>query len=83
MDAAGSGDQITSFGSSQPVHTKASATAAAFLPVSIIGDSATAELKIELANGCAVRLTGSIDPGLLQVAITAAGQLGGPGQGDH
>jgi hypothetical protein len=53
------------------------------VPVSIVNPGTTTQLEIELANGCAVRLTGSIDPGLLQAAISAAGQLDGPGRGDH
>jgi hypothetical protein len=56
--------------------------AAAFVPVSII-DRTTTELKIELANGCTVRLKGSVDGGLLQAVISAAGQLDGSGRGDH
>ena len=54
-----------------------------FVPVSIIDRSTTTELEIELANGCAVRLKGSVDVGLLQAAISAAGQLDGSGRGDH
>jgi hypothetical protein len=43
----------------------------------------TTELEIELANGCTVRLIGSVDVGLLQAAINTAGQLDGSGRGDH
>jgi transposase-like protein len=82
MDAASSGPPITPSGSLQ---SKSSAPrgAAAFLPVSIIGRGTTVELEIELANGCAVRLKGAVDVDLLQAAISAAGELRGPGRGDH
>jgi hypothetical protein len=40
-------------------------------------------VEIELANGCSVRLTGSIDHGLLRAAIMAAGELESLGRGDH
>jgi hypothetical protein len=80
-DAASRGYQITPSRSSQPASTVARGTAVPFLPVSIIGRSTASELEIELANGSAVLLTGSIDPGLLQAAINAAGQLDGPGRG--
>jgi hypothetical protein len=83
MDAASSGCQINLSGSSQPASTMSSGATAPFLPVSIIGHSTTTELEIELANGCAVRLRGSVDVGLLQAAISAAGQLDGPGRGDN
>jgi hypothetical protein len=83
MDAASSGRQISLSASSQPASTMSSGATAAFLPVSIIGHSTTTELEIELANGCAVRLRGSVDVGLLQAAISAAGQLDGPGRGDN
>ena len=53
------------------------------MPVSIIGCSTTTELEIELANGCTVRLKSSVDVGLLQAAISEAGQLDGSGRGDH
>jgi hypothetical protein len=82
MDAASSGSQITPSGSLQPAST-VSGDAAAFLPVSIISRSTTTELEIELANGCAVRLKGSVDVSLLQAAISAAGAVNGPGRGDH
>jgi hypothetical protein len=83
MDAASPGFRITPSGPSQPASTVSRGTATAFLPVSIIGGGTTTELEIELANGCAVRLKGSVDVGLLQAAISAAGQLNGPGRGDH
>jgi hypothetical protein len=83
MDAASSDCRINPSGSSQPASTVSREAAAAFLPVSIIGHSTTTELEIELANGCAVRLKGSVDVGLLQAAISAAGQLDGPGRGDR
>jgi hypothetical protein len=82
MDAASSGSQITPSGSLQPAST-VSRDDAAFLPVSIISRSMTTELEIELANGCAVRLKGSVDVNLLQAAISAAGEVNGPGRGDH
>jgi hypothetical protein len=83
IDAAGSGSQFTPSGSSQSASASSRGTAAAFLPISIIGRGTTTELEIELANGCAVRLKGAIDVDLLQAAISAAGQLGDPGRGDH
>jgi hypothetical protein len=83
MDAAGSGPPITKSGSLQSANTVARDAAADFLPVSIIGRSTTTELEIELPNGCAIRLRGSVDVGLLQAAISAAGELNGPGRGDH
>src|SRR6516225_5036486 len=52
----------------------------AFLPVSIL-DAGAAQLEIELANACVVRLKGAVDPELLRVAIHAAGQLRGDGRG--
>jgi|SRR5271166_3874947 len=83
IDAANSGSQITPSGSLQSGSRVSSGTSAPFLPVSIIDGRTTAELEIELPNGCAVRLKGSVDVGLLQAAISAAGQLNGPGRGDH
>ena len=81
LDAASSGCQINHSGSSRPASTMSSGGTAPFLPVSIIGHREATELEIELANGCAVRLKGSVDVGLLQAAISAAGQLDGPGRG--
>jgi len=52
-----------------------------FVPVSIVAPSAGTELEIELANACVVRLKGLIDTSLLQVVITAAGELDGSRQG--
>ena len=69
--------------SAQRPSDSAASSAPTFMPVSIINSVTTTQLEIELANGCAVRLTGSIDPGLVQAAISAAGQLNGPGRGDH
>jgi hypothetical protein len=83
MDAATSGRQGSPSESPRPAGGIARSTAATFVPVSIVNPGTTTQLEIELANGCAVRLTGSIDPGLLQAAISAAGQLDGPGRGDH
>ncbi len=57
------------------------ATAASFVPVSIIDRHAGTHLEIELANACFVRLEGEIDPSLLQAAIVAAGQLNGSSRG--
>jgi hypothetical protein len=51
------------------------------LPVSIVHADDKTELAVELSNACVIRLRGTIDPHLLQVAILAAGELGGPGQG--
>jgi hypothetical protein len=39
------------------------------------------QLEIALANACIVRLTGSVDPVLLRVAIRAAGRLVDCGRG--
>jgi hypothetical protein len=57
------------------------ASTPAFLPVSILDAGAAGQLEIELANACVVRLKGAVDPGLLRIAIRAAGRLGGDGQG--
>ncbi len=89
MDAANSGPPITTRGSLQSASTVARDAAADFLPVSIIGRSTaidisrstTTELEIELANGSVVRLRGAVDGDLLQVAISAAGEING--RGDH
>jgi hypothetical protein len=84
MDAASSGDHVIPLGSPRPASAVARSTRSTFVPVSIVNPATTThQLEIELANGCAVRLTGAIDLGLLQAAITAAGQLDGPGGGDH
>lgn len=84
MDAASSGFKITTpSGSPKPARPVVRDTTAAFVPVSIIDRSATTALEIELANGCSVRLTGSIDPGLLRAAVMAAGELETRGRGDH
>ena len=61
--------------------TTAGATAANFIPVSILEPTAGTQLEIELTNACVVRLKGVIDPSLLQAAITAAGQLDGSREG--
>jgi len=89
MDAANSGPLITPSGSLQSKNTVPKDAAADFLPVSIIGRSTaidigrstTTELEIELANGSVVRLKGTVDGDLLQVAISAAGEING--RGDH
>jgi hypothetical protein len=83
MDGAIRACQASSSGSSRPADALVPSTTATFLPVSIVNPGTATQLEIELANGCAVRLTGSIDPGLLQAAIRAAGQLDGPGSGEH
>jgi hypothetical protein len=57
------------------------ATAAHFVPVSLVDRRAGTYLEIELANACVVRLEGVIDSSLLQAAITAAGQLDGTSRG--
>ena len=61
--------------------SRSSATAASFVPVSIIDRRAGTHLEIELANACFVRLQGEINPSLLQAAIVAAGQLNGSSWG--
>jgi hypothetical protein len=81
MDAASSDRPITASGSPRSATTVAESTAANFVPASIISPGKTTQLEIELANGCAVRFTGSVDPGLLHAAIVAAGQLNGSGRG--
>jgi transposase-like protein len=91
MGAASAGSPITTSGSLQSTSTVARDAAAAFLPVSIIGHSTatdigrstTTELEIELANGSVVRPKGAVDVDLLQAAISAAGQLNGPGRRDR
>jgi hypothetical protein len=83
MDAASSGPHLAPSGSLKPTSAVVRDTTAAFVPVSIIDRSATTALEIDLANGCSVRLTGSIDPGLLRAAIMAAGELESRGRGDH
>jgi hypothetical protein len=64
-----------------PPAAPAPGRAAGFVPVSIKSDDAPASLEIELANGCAIRLKGLIDPDLLRAAITSAGELDRPGRG--
>jgi hypothetical protein len=83
FDAAGSGWRNVRPRSSQPASAVAADATAPFLPVSIIGRDAMTELVVELSNGCTVRLNGSVDAGLLQTAIAAAGQFGGCRQGGH
>jgi hypothetical protein len=51
------------------------------MPVSIVGSGMTTELEIDLANGHAIRLKGSLDPGLVQAAIAAAAQLSSSNRG--
>jgi transposase-like protein len=57
------------------------APAPAFLPVSIRDPGPSGQLEVELANACVVRLTGTVDPVMLRVAIRAAGRLGDQGRG--
>jgi hypothetical protein len=83
MDAASSRSQITPSSSLKLASAAVRDTGAAFVPVSIIDRSATTAVEIELANGCWVRLTGSIDPGLLRAAIMAAGERKDLGSGDR
>jgi hypothetical protein len=83
MDAASSGPPTTPSQSLQSKGALPKDAAAAFFPVSIIGRGTTAELEIELANGCAVRLKGAVDVDSLHAAISAAGELNGLGRGDH
>jgi hypothetical protein len=66
---------------SRRANTSVGTAAANFVPVSIIDPAAGAQLEIELANTCVVRLKGVIDPSLLQAAIAAAGELDGSRQG--
>jgi hypothetical protein len=67
--------------SARPMPEANGASAPAFLPVSILSAGAAGQLEIELANACVVRLTGSVDPALLRVAIRTAGRLGDGGRG--
>jgi hypothetical protein len=85
LDAASSKSHTTTIGSPKPSNASVRDTAAAFVPVSIIDRSSTTTtaVEIELANGCSVRFTGTIDPGLLRAAIMAAGELGNFSRGDH
>ncbi len=55
----------------------------AFLPVSILDAGRNGQLEIELPNACVVRLTGAVDPVLLQRAIHAAGRPGTGVRGGH
>jgi transposase-like protein len=66
--------------SARPMPEANGASTPAFLPVSIL-DAGAAQLEIELANACVVRLKGAVDPELLRVAIHAAGRLGSDGRG--
>jgi transposase-like protein len=67
--------------SARPMPEANGASTPAFLPVSILHAGPAGQLEIELANGCIVRLKGTIDPELLRIAIHAAGRLGGDGRG--
>jgi hypothetical protein len=61
--------------SAQRLRVSAADAAPGFMPVSIVSSGMTAELEIDLANGRAIRLKGSLDPGLVQAAIVAAAQF--------
>jgi transposase-like protein len=54
---------------------------ATFIPVSIRGSGPVGQLEIEFGNACTMRLHGTVDPKLLRVAIRAAGQVSGRGDG--
>jgi hypothetical protein len=56
---------------------------APFLPVVIRDDATAGQLEIELSNSCVLRLTGTVDPDLLRVAIDGAGRLGGKRRGPN
>ncbi len=62
--------------SARPIPEANGASTPAFLPVSILDAGAAGQLEIELANACVVRLKGAVDPGLLRIAIHAAGRIG-------
>jgi transposase-like protein len=59
------------------------APTAPFLPVAIRADASAGQLEIELSNSSVLRLTGSVDPALLRVAIDGAGRLGGKRRGTN
>ena len=63
------------------MHEANGAATPPFLPVSILDTGTVGQLEIELANACVVRLTGTVDPGLLRVAIRTAGRLDNQGWG--
>ena len=67
--------------SARPLPEANGASTPAFLPVPILDAGAAGQLEIELANACVVRLKGAVDPGLLRIAIHAAGRLGGGRRG--
>jgi hypothetical protein len=67
--------------SARPMTEAIGASTPAFLPVSILDAGAAGQLEIELSNTCVVRLKEAVDPGLLRIAIQAAGRLGGDGPG--
>src|SRR4051812_10913243 len=67
--------------SARPMSEANGTSTPAFLPVSIRDAGPAGQLEIELANDCIVRLKGTVDPGLLRIAIHAAGRLGGDGRG--
>ena len=67
--------------SARPMPEANDASTPPFLPVSILNAGAAGQLEIELANACVVRVKGAVDPGLLRIAIRAAGRLGGDRRG--
>lgn len=75
-EAPASSPPVSGKREAQPTPTSNGALTAAFLPVSILDSASTGQLEIELGNACVLRLTGTIDPKLLRIAIRAAGQLG-------
>jgi hypothetical protein len=51
--------------------------------VAIRNDALAGQLEIEIGSSCVIRLTGTIEPKLLRVAIRAAGQLDGNERGTN
>jgi hypothetical protein len=77
--------EASPLGSVKPAHrstpTSDGAPTATFLPVSIRDVGPAGHLEIVLPNTCVVRLTGAVDPELLDTAIQAAGRFGNGPQG--
>jgi transposase-like protein len=67
--------------SDKPACPSNGASVPAFVPLSIPDAVPNGQLEIALANACVVRLTGAVDPGLLRIAIRAAGAQGSRGRG--
>lgn len=65
----------TSPGQKAPASHGSNRPAPTFLPVAIRDSGTSAQIEIELSNQCVVRITGTIDRGLLRTAIRVAGQL--------